>query len=97
LTNGFIINTKEQVEFYFDLEEDYPMNTTNNAITNNKRMKIKRNYQPEHLTDKEKANLMVAWARTHNKSTRRNNNITKRRVEKIGEGEQNRVIVIETS
>jgi hypothetical protein len=78
LTNGFIINTKEQVEFYFDLEEDYQTNTTNNAITNNKRMKNQTKLPvPEHLTDKEKANLMVAWARTHNKWTRSgNNNIT---------------------
>jgi hypothetical protein len=71
LTNGFIINTKRQVEFYFDLEEDYQTNTTNNAITNNKRMKNQTKLPvPEHLTDKEKANLMVAWAEP-NKSTRK--------------------------
>ena len=31
---------------------------------------------PEHLTPKEKANIMVAWARTHNKLDQEKGTIT---------------------
>jgi hypothetical protein len=53
------------------------MNTTNNVITNNKDEKSNE-IVPEHLTDKEKANLMVAWAEPNKSTRKRNNNITKR-------------------
>lgn len=42
--------------------------TTNKVITNNNSMSNQKKLPiPKHLTDKEKRNLMIAWARTHNK------------------------------
>jgi hypothetical protein len=78
LTNGFNINIQEQVEFYFDLEEVIQTNTTRNAITNNKRMIKRKLPVPEHLTDKEKANLMVAWAIQQNQQGKRTITLCKR-------------------
>ena len=54
----------------------------NNDKTNNKIMSNQDNNQqiklpvPKHLTDKEKANLMIAWARTHNKIDEKAGTIT---------------------
>jgi hypothetical protein len=77
------LTPQEQVEFYFDLEEDYPNEYYQQRYNEQQEDEKNEITVPEHLTDKEKANL---WrARTHNKINKEAGTITlpKRRVEKI--------------
>jgi hypothetical protein len=63
------------------MKKNIQINTTIKDITSNKSMDNQDDNQkklpvPKHLTDREKANLMVAWARTHNKIDREAGTIT---------------------
>jgi hypothetical protein len=52
------LTPQEQVEFYFDLEEDYPNEYYQQRYNEQQEDEIKTKLPvPEHLTDKEKANL----------------------------------------